>query len=198
MTDCEKKLLQMKDFGLLHCEDQCTKKHFIKFDHDGLQKKVSQLQSVSRGVMADTFADLFQGIEGLEGTEFLQMGAEQTPFVNKTKFNHPPVPRTKVPRNPCSDPNKGAPSAQANKCTIKKSPQCYKLQERFLLIQAGIQDERDELMSQIQMLESICRETKMSYQTQIQDDKDRESSAETKLASATEGYLRACSRAVSE
>jgi len=189
MTDCEKKLLQMKDFGLLHCEDQCTKKHFIKFDHDGLQKKVSQLQSVSRGVMADTFADLFQGIEGLEGTEFLQMGAEQTPFVNKTKFNNPPVPRTKVPRNPCTDPNKGAPSAQdkaAAKCTLGPSPQCYKLQERFLLIQAGIQDERDELMSQIQMLEHFCAEVKMSYQTQIQDDKDMLSNAETKLAAATD------------
>merc|ERR1719305_1239390 len=123
---------------------------------------------------------------GLEGTEFLQMGAEQTPFVNKTKFNNPPVPRTKVPRNPCTDPNKGAPSAQANKCTIKKSPQCYKLQERFLLIQAGIQDERDELMSQIQMREDFCAEVKMSYQTQIQDDKDRLSNAETKLAAATD------------
>merc|ERR1719398_263880 len=189
MTDCEKKLLQMKDFGLLHCEDQCTKKHYIKFDHDGLQKKVSQLQSVSRGVMADTFADLFQGIQGLEGTEFLQMSAEQTPVVNKTKFNNPPLPRTKVPRNPCTDPNKGAPSAQdkaAAKCTLGPSPQCYKLQERFLLIQAGIQDERDELMSQIQMLEHFCAEVKMSYQTQIQDDKDMLSNAETKLAAATD------------
>merc|ERR1719352_493191 len=32
MTDCEKKLLQTKDFSMLHCEDQCTHKHFIKFD----------------------------------------------------------------------------------------------------------------------------------------------------------------------
>merc|ERR1719472_417541 len=162
MTDCEKKLLQMK---------------------------VSQLQSVSRGVMADTFADLFQGIQGLEGTEFLQMSAEQTPVVNKTKFNNPPLPRTKVPRNPCTDPNKGAPSAQdkaAAKCTLGPSPQCYKLQERFLLIQAGIQDERDELMSQIQMLEHFCAEVKMSYQIQIQDDKDMLSNAQTKLASATD------------
>merc|ERR1719426_309683 len=189
MTDCEKKLLQMKDFGLLHCEDQCTKKHFIKFDNDGLQKKVSQLQSVSRGVMADTFADLFQGIQGLEGTEFLQMSAEQTPVVNKTKFNNPPLPRTKVLRNPCTDPNKGAPSAQdkaAAKCTLGPSPQCYKLQERFLLIQAGIQDERDELMDQIQQLENFCAEVKTSYQTQIQDDKDALSNAETKLAAATD------------
>merc|ERR1719183_1828673 len=31
MTDCEKKLLQMKKFSLLHCEDQCTKKSFVAF-----------------------------------------------------------------------------------------------------------------------------------------------------------------------
>merc|ERR1740117_408831 len=43
MTDCEKKLLQMKSFALLHCTDQCTKKSFIEFNHDGLQKKVAQL-----------------------------------------------------------------------------------------------------------------------------------------------------------
>ena len=32
---------------MLHCEDQCTKKQFIQFEHDGLQKKVSQLQSAT-------------------------------------------------------------------------------------------------------------------------------------------------------
>merc|ERR1719409_2466112 len=45
MTDCEKKLLQMRKFALLHCHDECTNKDFVKFEHDGLQKKVSQLQS---------------------------------------------------------------------------------------------------------------------------------------------------------
>merc|ERR1719454_698262 len=53
MTDCEKKLLQMKNFALLHCTDQCTKKSFIEFNHDGLQQKVAQLQSsLSRELMA--------------------------------------------------------------------------------------------------------------------------------------------------
>jgi len=189
MTDCEKKLLQMKNFALLHCTDQCTKKQFVKFDHDGLQQKVSQLQSVSHSVMSETFGDLFDGIEGLESTEFSQMSADQTPMVNKTQFNNPPVPKTKVPRNPCTDPNAGAPSDQdkaAAKCTIKKSPQCYKLQERFLLIQAGIQDERDELMSQRERMENFCEETKNSYESQIQNSKDSLSNAQTKLAAATE------------
>merc|ERR1719272_2191942 len=150
MTDCEKKLIQMKKFALLHCVDQCTKKSFIEFNHDGLQAQINKLQSsASLDLIKNTFADLFDGIESLESVEFLQTDAQQSPIVNKTKFANPPTPKTKVPGNPCGDPDKGAPSAadkRAAKCTIKKSPQCYKLQERFLLIQAGIEDERDELL----------------------------------------------------
>jgi hypothetical protein len=139
MTDCEKKLLQTNKLSMLSCEDQCTKRKFVKFDHDGLQQKVSQLQStLSQDLMADTFKDLFTGVEEIQSWEFLQTGSEQTRDIpNKTKFNNPPTPKTKVPTNPCTDPFKGAPSAadkRAAKCTIKKSPQCYKLQERFLLI----------------------------------------------------------------
>merc|ERR1711871_530286 len=85
----------------------------------------------------------------------------------KTQFNNPPVPRTKVPANPCTDPNQGAPSAadkRAAKCTLKKSPQCYKLQGRFLQIQGGISDERDKLMEEISKLEASCAETKKSLE----------------------------------
>merc|ERR1719506_1786578 len=31
MTDCEKKLVQMEKFALLHCTDECTKKSFLSF-----------------------------------------------------------------------------------------------------------------------------------------------------------------------
>merc|ERR1719218_255298 len=89
----------------------------------------------------------------------------QKPIVNKTNFANPPVPRTKVPSNPCNDPNGGAPPAadkRAAKCTIKKSPQCYKLQGRFLQIQAGIADVRDELMEQISAKQNDCDETRKS------------------------------------
>merc|ERR1719446_1407940 len=57
MTDCEKKLLQMKNFAFLHCKDECTHRSFVQFNHDGLQKKVSQLQSsLSHDLMQDSFA----------------------------------------------------------------------------------------------------------------------------------------------
>jgi len=190
MTDCEKKLLQMKSFALLHCKDKCTHKTFIQFNHKGLQDKVDKLKGVtSLGLMRSTFNDLFDGIEGLESIELVQTGRRQMPIANKTQFNNPPVPRTEVPANPCNDPNAGAPSdadKRAAKCTIKKSPQCYKLQERFLLIQAGIQDERDELMEQIAKMEEQCEEIKKTLETQIQNDEDLLESAQTKLAQATE------------
>merc|ERR1719506_2780359 len=190
MTDCDKKLVQMENFALLHCTDQCTKKSFIEFNHKGLQEKINNLQSsLSHDLMTDTFADMFEGIKSLESTEFLQMHSLQSPLVNKTRFSNPPLPRTQVPGNPCNDPDAGAPSAadkRAAKCTIKKSPQCYKLQERFLLIQSGIEDERDELLEHISMLERFCEETKKTLETQIADDQDTLSNAQTKLAGATE------------
>merc|ERR1711865_310313 len=190
MTDCEKKLVQVEQLSLLHCTDQCTKKSFIEFNHEGLQKKVAQLQSsLSHDLMENTFSDLFEGLESLQSSEFLQLDSHQHQIPNKTQFSNPPVPRTQVPSNPCNDPNMGAPSAadkRAAKCTIKKSPQCYKLQERFLLIQAGIQDERDELLDEISMLESFCEETKKTFETEIQNDKDMLSASQTKLAGATE------------
>jgi len=191
MTDCEKKLIQMKSFALLHCKDRCTKKSFVQFNHKGLQDKIKKLQSkTANELMHDTFADLFEGLEGLEeSVALMQFGSKQTPIANKTDFNNPPVPRTEVPINPCNDPFAGAPSdadKRAAKCTIKKSPQCYKLQERFLLIQAGIQDERDELMESIAKMEQECEEIKTTLETQIQNDQDMLENAQTKLAQATE------------
>jgi hypothetical protein len=185
MTDCDKKLLQTNQLALLRCEDPCTHKSVVTFGDDTpLKKKVSQLQSsVSHDLMQETFADLFEGVEGLETME-----QEQSPIINKTKFNNPPVPRTPVPKNPCNDPYAGAPSAadkRAAKCTIKKSPQCYKLQERFLLIQSGIEDERDELMQEIAMLEKYCEDTKDTLEKQISQCEDMLASAQTDLAAAT-------------
>merc|ERR1719484_206314 len=153
----------------------CTKKSFITFKDDGLRKKIAQLQSTNAGkLVQDTFSDLVDGVESLENAvEFVQLDAYVEPVINKTQFNNPPVPRTEVPMNPCTDPNMGAPSAadkNAAKCSLNGSPQCYKLQERFLLIQAGIEDERDELMQEIDMLEHFCEETKKTLETQIAND----------------------------
>merc|ERR1719487_274221 len=108
--------------------------------------------------------------------------------VKKTKFNNPPTPKTKVPANPCTDPNQGAPSRSKRgaKCTLKKSPRCYKIQGKFLAIQAEIADARDELMDEIQKLQDSCAETKKTLEDSINQDGTLLSSAQTKLAASME------------
>merc|ERR1719223_506014 len=193
MTDCDanKKLLA-QEVSVLRCKDQCTKKSFITFKQDDLKKKISQLQSsTSNKLVQDTFADLFEGVEAMENSmEFMQLDArvEQSPIINKTKFNNPPTPRTKVPMNPCDDAYGGAPSPEtkrAAKCTLTGA-KCYKLQERFLLIQAGIKDDRDALLEDIADMEKHCEETKNTLETQIKNDEDMLADSQTKLGFATE------------
>merc|ERR1740117_1095559 len=132
MSDCDAKFMQMAKLSMLKCKDQCSSKTTVTFNHNQLQGQVDKLQSqASRDLMTSTFADMFEGADDTDSTQFLQAHGsdyaevdQSTP--NKTAFNNPPVPRTKVPSNPCTDPNKGAPSAEdkrAAKCTLKKSPQ---------------------------------------------------------------------------
>jgi len=190
MTDCDSKsFIQKQNLAVLRCLDPCTKKSFITFGQDKLKKQISRLRSItSNKLVQDTFADLFEGVESMETVEFLQLEADVEPVVNKTQFNNPPVPRTQVPMNPCSDPDGGAPSAatkRAAKCTLSKG-KCYKLQERFLLIQAGIKDDRDSLLEDIASMEHHCEQTKNTLEKQIQDDEDMLSDSQTKLGYATE------------
>merc|ERR1719183_2302314 len=121
-------------------------------------------------LLQTSFNDMFDENAQFETVSFVQDTDSdfQEPIRNITKFNNPPIPRTKVPGNPCTDPDKGAPSAtdkRAAKCTIKKSPQCYKLQSRFLEIQGGIADERDNLLQQISDLKHACEEQKKTLET---------------------------------
>jgi hypothetical protein len=171
---------------VLKCEDPCTHQFFYTFNQAALKKKMTQLQSsVSHDLVHESLNTLFDGIKELK---FLQAEDDQSPIVNKTRWNNPPVPRTKVPADPCTDPNKGAPSLKDKrkaKCTIG-GPMCYKLQEKFLLIQSGVQDEHDELLDEIDMMENYCEETKKSLQTAIANNQALLKSCQTKLAEATE------------
>merc|ERR1719199_1213877 len=165
MSDCDAKFLQYKKLTMLKCKDQCSKKETVQFNHKDLQDKVESLQSsAAKDLMTESFGDMFEDadtedvelvqVHGSEYMDVVQPGElegempgelEEEPKKTspKTAFNNPPVPRTAVPSNPCTDPNQGAPAPpkkRGGKCTLKKSPRCYKLQGRFLQIQAEIAD----------------------------------------------------------
>jgi len=199
MSDCDKKLLQVDNLQMFKCHDNCTGKDYVTFSHKGLQAEVHQLGGQSQDLMAQVFSDLFDDGQAVDSAELLQVedsrgkpkkkkGKKTPPTVKKIKYNSPPVPKTKVPSNPCSDPGGGAPatSKRGAKCTLKKSPQCYKLQGRFLQIQGEVADTRDALMDQISDVENDCQDTKKTLETVIENDNSALSSHQTKLAAATE------------
>jgi len=193
MSDCDAKLIQTQKMVMYRCEDQCTHEKYVSFDHEGLQKQVDQLRSPAAhelfGGLADMFDDDGDSDEQMSLIQEDPIPAEE-PAVEpkKAPFNRKPIPMTAVPANPCTDPNLGAPSSgkRAGKCTLKQSPRCYKLQARFLQIQAGITDTRDDLLDQISKKEAACKETEISLETSIENDKSLLSSSQTKLAAATE------------
>lgn len=193
MTDCDsKKLVQMERLVMLRCLNGCTKKYHVLFNQKDLQRELTKLQSpVSADLLTASFGDMFDANTPLRPVEFAQMDSfgYQEPMVNKTKFVNPPIPRTPVPGDPCQDPNKGAPSAadkRAAKCSLGKSPQCYKLQSRFLAIQGGIADERDSILDEIASLDAACQEQAQTIGTAIENDQSLLDSSQTKLAMATE------------
>jgi hypothetical protein len=185
MTTCKNLLQYQKELRPMRCMNQCTHRSFITFNHEGLHKMISKMKS-TRGQKL-----LHDGLADLMGTEFLQQNGNSTQDPVVTKFNNPPTPRTDVPADPCTDPDAGSPSnavrtAGQDKCTIGKGPNCDKLQERFLLIQAGIVDQRNALMEDISDMEHHCRETAATITAAIQHKEQELNEAQTSLAAAME------------
>jgi hypothetical protein len=69
---------------------------------------------------------------------------------------------------------------------LKKSPRCYKIQAKFLQIQAEIEDQRDELMDEMSKEAADCEETKNTLEASIQSDNTLLSDSQTKLATGME------------
>merc|ERR550514_2336345 len=74
----------------------------------------------------------------------------------------------------------------AAKCTVAGSPNCPLLRDRFIDIQSGIVDKRDELKRLIAKTEAECEETATNLKSQIADFETRLKKAQTALAEATE------------
>merc|ERR1719253_1607103 len=211
MSDCDAKLIQTQQLTMRRCTNQCTNGSYVLFDHEALQKQINRLKFPgSHDIMEKTFSEMFD--EADDDTAALIQSKTHEPEPDfgalgdmcgdgneknnpelaepiKTPAVRPPVGKTEVPQNPCTDPNMGAPSAEdkrAAKCTLKKSPQCFKLQQRFLQIQGEIADSRDDLMEQISKLEGDCKDLKKSLTDSIDNDNSLLQASQTKLATAME------------
>lgn len=85
-------------------------------------------------------------------------------------------------RRPCKAPF--AADKRTSKCALSTGPNCKKLAEKFLYIEAGISDKRDELEESLSNLEKHCEFTIGNIRSQIGDMEMKLKDAQTRLAEA--------------
>jgi len=194
MTDCGKNKTKTALVQMKRCENSCKDKGHpgtVMFASTELQEKVDNLKSkLSKDLFQDTMADLFGGIQGMQEAESLiQTGnsSADAKYAAKTPLVSHPVPKMGK-LGACDDPYKGGPSPQKCKggpcCTIGDQ-ECPKLQGRFLRIQAGVVDEKEELEERLAKLNHKCAEVKEMLETKISELHDTKSAAEGDLDDAT-------------
>merc|ERR1719424_1976181 len=74
MSDCDAKgFVQMQKLQMLKCKDQCSNNIVVTFNHNQLQSQVDKLQMpTSRDLMAETFADMFEGADSDDSMQFVR------------------------------------------------------------------------------------------------------------------------------
>mmetsp|Transcript_20699 Transcript_20699/g.33457 ORF Transcript_20699/g.33457 Transcript_20699/m.33457 type:complete len:893 (-) Transcript_20699:95-2773(-) len=188
MTECSKALLQKKSLNLLHCQTACTAKPYVSFQDSAIRKKLDELDSPRlHEALQETFADVLSS-KFPQIVDFAQEDPQllKAPVVNESKVARQPAPRTAIPSDPCKDDNFGAPaSKRASKCTVSDNPNCGAMQTRFLFIQAGMLDERDDLKEELIELEESCEKRDKTLQDEIEQGEAILKDEQTKLAEAT-------------
>jgi hypothetical protein len=179
MTDCDankddaQSFLQMAT--ILKCN--CSGKTVFTFKHDKLHNSLAQLKSPE---LRDRVL------------KNLQMLAKSEPDIgfnivaNVTFFTYPEVPFTEVPPNPCAGIGfDDADVEGVGKCSVASNPMCYKLQDRFLAIQAGIEDTRDDLLEELEQTTTRCKMVKETLESDIEMYENKLANEQTLLAVAT-------------
>merc|ERR1719183_2529444 len=92
-------------------------------------------------------------------------------------------PMTVLRSGPCKTPV--AEDKRTGKCSMNDNPNCPKMQEKFLYIQEGIVDKRDELQQQLSKLEADCASLRMQLEAQVSYFEGQLKDKQTELAAGT-------------
>merc|ERR1719409_1461985 len=80
---------------------------------------------------------------------------------------------------------------QRRKCSIRTNPDCDKLKDKFLVMQAAILEKSDTLKDELNKMENECEETKKNYLAQMNDFQTRLKDQQTMLAEGTKTIVEA-------
>eukprot|EP00929_Paragymnodinium_shiwhaense_P124050 TRINITY_DN988_c0_g1_i4.p1 TRINITY_DN988_c0_g1~~TRINITY_DN988_c0_g1_i4.p1 ORF type:complete len:1003 (-),score=315.27 TRINITY_DN988_c0_g1_i4:170-2938(-) len=181
MLNCDKD----KDGGssllvFSRCEDECTGEAFVSFGHEQLQNLTSTLQSnVTRQLLTDSL----MAAEGDEEDQVPTLDATMNTTVTTT-WAAPELPsRTLTRSGPCKTPVPE--DKRTGKCSLDANPNCERMQEKFMYIQSGIQDKRDEVQTQLDQLLARCKIERENLEAQISDMETQLQDQLVALAAAT-------------
>jgi len=170
LTDCNQALLLVQ---CRHCNDA------IMIQHSPIQKMLGRLESpVARQYIQDTVAETYAEAHG---KAFLQMGSLPVGGLPVGGVNVSDVPQPVQPFD--CQPN--------NKCSLSTSPNCQKLKDKFLNVQGGIVDKRDELEGMIRAKQQFCNKQNLAFTAQIDGLNERLGEERTNLAVGTENQNQA-------
>jgi len=181
-TDSDFLFLQLESHqtSLLECECRGGKPIFAMRDSE-LGRMMSMLRSnLARQYMHNGFMGMMRGSR--PRTMFLQEDEAR----NLTVFQPNTLNVSDVPRAPVKED-----CVITNKCNLATNPECGKLRDRFLVIQAGIEEKKDELSEKLVELEHFCEETRWSFESQIEMMQANLRDEETSLASSTKQQVTA-------
>jgi len=103
-----------------------------------------------------------------------------------TKFENPPLHQEPIPGDPCDGISFDDAAVESRGCKIDRGGKnCWKLQDKFLLIQGGIVDEKDKLVLQLAQTRKECHETIELLKGMILASENALDGAQTKLAECT-------------
>merc|ERR1740121_261740 len=100
----------------------------------------------------------------------------QVPIIGGMDINVSAVPTNPVPVD----------CIPTTKCTLIGNPNCQKLKDRFILVQSGIRDKRDEFDQALKDKITYCVDQERQYNEQINDLNIKLRQENTKLAQGTQ------------
>jgi len=168
LTDCNKEMMLVQ---CPHCDGA------VLLQHGNVQKELNKLQS---SVALDCVSDTLQ-------SSFEESFAQIRHIGQHGKHHHrrllpvKPLNTSDVPIAP-----KPIECVPTNKCSIADSPNCQKLKDRFLVVQAGIVEKRDDLQAELEARESFCKMQEEQMTTSIENMETKIRECHTNFAQGTE------------
>lgn len=150
--------------ALLQCSGRGTS--FITFGHHVMRRKFSKLQSpIVREIVQQGLTKAYASARPAPALSFLQED-EEDPVI---KTSDQPTSARK----------------QHNKCTLRNSPSCEGIRDRFMQIQSEVEDKQMELTQQWSSLQARCKYIDENFQAQIQSQEIQLKQAQAEVAGAT-------------